>query len=378
MKHAGVRLRTKLTTFSEEPTGMTFTFGSLAGTTPAAGVFDLTTGVFSGSADKAASSNLQTQTYDKTIAYDADYEDNFITLTAKDYITVPAGIKPEELVYNIAGGTLYKSTPNLTTPTPRKLKASGDFEANGSYTLTIKMMPKFIYLFEDGKTGSLSDAGRKDHVPIAVVFDSTGKRAVSLWDAKGGAKMLWTTYDPAGDFCNSSDNTMSSPGQGLVDPTSGKVWTWELYLCGYPGVTIPKADRPDFLGYQAAGKFYSATDLTSRLGTKTLASDLNKDGVWYLPSLYEWKEVTEKLGFGNTSSLNTHGTVTWKGNLVNYAFTAAKGTSIATNQTKEYQSATEQYPGAVNFVRVHRSNIYFSDYGEGMYTPYSVRPFVSY
>ena len=161
------------------PTGVNGTLGYQVGKVPASIDYDMTTGNIVASTTKNNTAQSETQSYDQTgNFYDTAIQENLSTVTGDKYLTVLAGTKPEELVYSITGGTVYNAT--LNTKGFRNLKAGNAFEANGAYTLTIKLMPRYLYLFEDGKTGGLNEGDRKNHIPIAIVFDAIGKRAISL------------------------------------------------------------------------------------------------------------------------------------------------------------------------------------------------------
>ena len=363
MKHAGVRLRTKLICL-EEPTGINATLGYQSGKTSAAGVYDLTTGAFASSTDKSTTTQMSAQSYDDTgTVHNTALDDDLSTATGNQYVTIPAGIKPEEVFYQITAGMVYGKTIN--TNGARKMKASGDFEANGSYTLTIKLMPKYKYLFEDGQAGYLSDADRKAHVPIAVVF--APNKAIALWDANGGTRVQW---DPNANFTNRyNSTTFTTPQDAVSNTTSGQVWTWEKNFSGQA-----KAEVSRFEAYYYAGNFYNSADLTSKV-TLT-GTNINKSEAWYLPSWYEWKEVFVNLGFGNGSQVTGAGTFQWKGKFVNYAFTVANGTSIVPkNITWNWYWASSEFQ-AYNACTVQpsRGSVWFNlDFKIGKYL---VRPFV--
>ena len=335
MKHAGVRVRTKLLAFTA-PMGVVGTLGYGAGKVTAAAAYDMVTGTFTASTVKNTTAKTQAQSYDVAgTVHDAVLNDDLATVTGGSYLDVLPGTKPEDLVYNITAATVYNAAFN--TSGNRAPKAGTAFAANGAYTLTIKLMPRYVYLFEDGQTGRLGDPGRANHVPIAIVYDGTGRRAIALWDANGGAKTLWCAVRPS--LTHIQDNDIMIPTAPVaVTPVAdkGKHWTWDA--SGSANGTI-KADQPTaYPAFYYAGNFYSSTDLTSHLNGKTLAANLNKREVWYLPAAYDWKEIYLKLGLATN---DTPPTYPWKSSMINYAFMAAGGTGIVYSTQTFYHSSTE-------------------------------------
>ena len=365
MKHVGARVRTKLVAVMQ-PTGVTGTVGYQANNIPASTDYDLITGTFSASSTKSPAAKMETQRYNiQGTVQDAALQIPFTTLTGNRYLTVLAGTKPEELVYEITGGTVYNAT--LNTNGTRKLKATGAFEGNGVYTLTIKLMPRYIYLFEDGITGPLNATNRQGHVPIAIVFSSG--RAIALWDANGGQNTRWATNS---DYQHQRNSTRFDLfADAVSNATSGKVWTWENY-----GGMI-KADETQFPAYHYAANFYTSPDLTNKLGGKNLDATINKREAWYLPSVNEWKEVFVKLAFGDESTISQWSGWSWVGGMLHYAFVAANGASITDNNTLLYWSSTEQQLHNAYFVYMDRQSISV-DTSSKYHSQFRVRPFVAF
>lgn len=357
MKHAGVRVRTKIMAFMV-PTGINATLGYQANSVPASTVYDMTTGTFSASTTKSGDVEAKMQRFDTADTnFDSELQDNLETVTGDNYLTVLAGTKPEELVYNIMGGTVYNKP--LNTNGNRKLKAGNAFDANGAYTCTIRLLPTYVYLFEDGQTGRLKDSGRANHVPIALVY--APHKAIALWNFGGEGDVVdhWIRgYNYAQHNSSAMLNTVED---ALNSTTSGKVWTWESYDSRHDGNPIIKANElADFPVYYWAGKYYQDFYLKDRLMAKgkTLAPSLNKDEVWYLPSLSEWRDLFVKLGFGDDSSIPIYYSGSWQGNMVNYAFKVAQGISI-TNSSKTYWSSSEQSNSYVYYVSPSRYSMGF-------------------
>ena len=322
------------------------------------------------------STTAVTQTYVNSGTYtDTGLEDDFYTVTAKEYDYYIAG-KPQELRLSCTAGTLYGKPLNFTHSFMMK---SDEFKANGSYTVKIKLLPRYLYLFEDGQTGYLSNPIRKNHVPIAIVFDPVDRRAISLWDANNGNGVKWDTDNDYEKQRNSVMFANAVPHPALTTNTSGHVWTWEIYDSFHNSSPVTKANIPQFAAFYYAAKYYTDTHLNNKATSKSgnLSGALANDGKWYLPSWYEWKEIFEKLGLGNGSAVITWGEKPWKGSLVNYAFTVANGTSIASKNNIYYWSSSENDVRYAFIIDTNRSRMAFNSFYKNWEAPH-VRPFVMY
>lgn len=375
MQRMGARVRTKLIA-AMEPTGVNGTLGYLANRIPVSADYKVTYTAGSYVSSYMPSTNKNTSPKDEAQAYNVSGTVNDATLgslnslTGNQYLSVLAGTKPEDLVYSITGGSVYNSA--LNTNGTRSLKGSIPFQANGSYTLTIKILPRYLYLYEDGKTGHLKDADRQSHVPIAVVFDAVNKRAISLWDANGGNGARWyaiNVTDRANDIWYYSMDDAWKPTED-----KGLYWTWKKAGTQTPN-TI-KADKPsEYPAFYYAGYFYGSGDLISHLKGKPLASNLNKREVWYLPSLYDWRQIAEKLGFRNNLSA---GNARCNINAINYAFKAANGASIIVYNKYYWSSSEYGYAPGSSLITYFNDIIMSIGYRHRLSTNICVRPFVAY
>ena len=375
MKHVGARVRTKLMAIGDI-SGVNATLGYQANKVPASIDYDMLTGNMTTSTAKNSTATSAAQSYTiQGTKSDAVLNDNLTTVTGNDYLAVLAGTKSEELVYNITGGTVYNAT--LNTNGDRTLKAGSTFEANGAYTLTIRLIPRILYLFEDRQTSYLNETSRQGHVPIAIVFDKVGKRAISLWDANGGVPTTWYGLS---DHQRQHNDIMYGNAADALQPAAnqGLHWTWDA-SGSKDGTTIKANEQTKYPAFYYAGKFYESSDLTSKLTAKgkTLNNDFKKDRVWYLPSWYEWKEVFVKLGLGDGSQIVGENYKSFKASLVSYAFTVADGTPIVHKYiTLWYNSSSEKNINQTFYIRTFQANMQFLSNRKN--TGYYVRPFVAY
>lgn len=101
---------------------------------------------------------------------------------------------------------------SVTVPTHKLV------QANKQYTVNIKLILGYRYLFSDGTTGTL--AANPSKTPIGVVVNNIKKLAVALNDAPGG-NLYWDQY-------NYSGNRNSSGGPGNL-VRQGNLWGSSLY-----------------------------------------------------------------------------------------------------------------------------------------------------
>ena len=354
------------------PANVTATLRFDANKVPASTNYDMVSGIYTG-AEKETTSGSIVQTFSNSgIVHDAALDNNLYTMTAAEYKMFLAGTKPEELYLNFGTISLYgKNLTNLRT----SIKAGDAFEANGSYTVVVKLMPRFKYLFEDGKTGYLSTPNRKDHTAIAVVF--APGRAIALWDAAANIPL----YGNISDILYKqqiNDRIFPTVQTALDDGADGRHWTWDA--SGSTDGKI-KANEPTlYPAFYQAGHFYEI-GLPGHLGGKTLDVSLRKNNIWYLASLKEWKEVYSNLGFGIGDLKSANGS--WNNSFLQYAFTAPRnnGISIARNDYTYYCTSTE-FGGRNAFIFcVHNdaSTIYIIAQGiNSAYNFQYVRPFVAF
>ena len=368
MKHVGARVRTKAVTLIAAE----FLIGTLASPVGISANYNMQTGEY-----KIVSSSKPTvshafQNYDIAgTAHDSNLNDDVHTLTNSDYLSVLPGTKSEQISFALYNGKIYGKEIHMGT---EQLKAGTTFEANGSYTIIVKFMPKFQYLFEDGITGYLSDNNRKGHIPVALVY--APHRGIALWDAKVGT-VYWGAAHRNEEF-QENRTAFESIDEALRPhyDDNGFNLTWETETDKKGMVKAAEVNR--FPTFYSAGHFYQ-TVLPGKLPAgKSLDGNLNKDRVWFLPSMVDWKKMIETIGLG---SLNG-GSGVWNGKFLNYAFKRANGTFF--DDGNIYWSSTE---------RLHRtSDIKYHTYIIQTYKDYMlaygsnkkrdsktyVRPFVAF
>ena len=366
MKHVGVQVRTKLGAFMSLD-NVKGTLAYIAGSMAASTNYDMQSGQYTLDSNKNIITNNTVQSYKDVTATirDNDIEEDFTFGTGSNYISVLAGTKPEQLTLALTG-TLYNKTLNIPA---KRLQAGNAFVQNGSYTISIKLMPRVKYLFEDGKTGYLNDTDRKQHVAIAAVIEDG--LAIALWSSSNNA--IWTTKRPT-----INSKKYKNQKSSIEDPISGLYWTWDP-KGSWDKVTVKANQKTTFPAFYYAGKFY--TELPAKLGGRTLASKLNKDGVWFLASQYEWTKVVAKLAMGSPIEYEDDPTRAhvWhiKGGFLNYIFKAANGISITKEsyghywQSSKYEDQYETFRPSFD-----SSSVFFWTYSRDFES--HIRAFVKY
>ena len=378
MKHVCMRIRTKLVSLQEYPQNAKSTLWEFS----FLDVISVGYNILSEEYDQGSTMSFvppyPSQTFQNSgTKADAQLDDDLYTVTNEYVPFYPA--KDLRLAFNTTNGQVYGKSIAGISKDFYATKANG-FKANGSYTMVIKLFPRYRYLFENGETGYLSDPNRVNNVPIAIVFDTSGRRAISLWDANGGNGAQWNANSNYEMQANSTMFANATPHPGLTTSTSGHVFTYEHYDSYHISSPIAKSQDPQFPAFYHAAKYYTDANLLAKAGSKSnnLTGALANDGKWYLPSWYEWKEVYGKLGLGNEGAVTTWGERQWLGSLINYAFVSANGTSIAPKGTSTYYwSSSENDTRFAFIVDSNRLRMAFNAYYKNWNAPH-VRPFVNY
>lgn len=150
---------------------------------------------------------------------------------------------------------------------------------NHSYTVTYRILPDALYLFEDGSCGAYSEKGSR--TPIAVVGrEKTNAKeglAVALKNATTGNGVLYA--DPTVFGYNNhkmnNKNYNSVNDADLWTDELGYQWTWES--SGSTDGTI-KANNPDYTSFYLAAHYNPGATFTGDLVGKR----------WFFPAIGDW------------------------------------------------------------------------------------------
>ena len=191
-------------------------------------------------------------------------------------------------------------------------------QRNHSYTITYRLLPEALYLFQDGSCGAYSEKGSRTPI-AAVVTEKTATEdglAIALKDDYGaGLSVLpWGVRNGTTQQYN---NVVKATVADVIADMDGYKYTWEA-AGSHDGVTV-KANDPTMEAFYKAANHTSPAPITFGGG---------KRGKWFLPSLGQWVLALKALG--KTTALPTDlvssGSSTTKGNVdityLNRPFTA--------------------------------------------------------
>ena len=193
------------------------------------------------------------------------------------------------------------------------------FLRNHSYTITFRILPGDLYLFEDGSCGAYSEKGSRTPI-AAVVTEKTATEdglAIALKDDYG-AGLSVLPWGVRGGTTQQYNNVVKATVADVIADMDGYKYTWEA-AGSHDGVTV-KANDPTMEAFYKAANHTSPAPITFGGG---------KRGKWFLPSLGQWVLALKALGKASTlpTDLVSSGGSTTKGYVdityLNRPFTAA-------------------------------------------------------
>ena len=271
-----------------------------------------------------------TQPYGETIAKltlsNTPAESNATYVKANNFYSnymyvMPGGDDVEPLLVE---GKAYGKSFNPATPTQAgSLAFPSKTQRNHSYTITYRLLPEALYLFQDGSCGALAEKGSRKVIGVVAKekTNSEDGTAAAISQVKGGT----VTY-----AMGISNTTLDNQFQTTVARVNG----WEQYADAYQhddgykntwdvsrdGVTIKANEQTRYPAYYAAAHY---GDELAAQGI-TLTGDM-ASRKWFLPSVKEWLDLCG----GGITTLPNSGTGVGLGNRTfdyGAAMTAAGGT----------------------------------------------------
>ena len=217
-------------------------------------------------------------------------------------------------------GKAYGKSFNPGTPTHLAFQwYPSKTQRNHSYTITYRLLPEALYLFEDGSCGVYSEKGTR--TPIAVVSkektNTEEGTAVALKDcvSQGGLKDF--IYGSWGTRMFKKNNTSNySDMASTLNDVDGYKWTWET--AGSEDGTVKANDNNNYTC------FYAAANYKPGVQTQNI-------GKWYLPATGEFKQLIACYGTPTITTINELN-VELKFNYINLidkVFTDAGGDAIS-------------------------------------------------
>lgn len=295
MKHAGTRMRIKLTGYMNYGAIQSEIIGAGPVAVPSQAVYDASTNTWT-------TSNPTLRAYNTQYAFPAPTQkgNSYVTENSAYVYFVPSTDANSIMLHLLNGQIYYGNLANST-----RVLSTLTMQANASYLINVKLMYNFWYLMSDGTIG-LTDqttyaGGTK--TPVAVVLSRTHKLAMALKDANGGTALKWGYNGlPYQDY------NLKPWGLGTIEQNRsitafgeeyGEQNTWTMVS------SVIKGNEQS--GYPA---FYYA----GHYGDELAASGITVSGSlvgsrWFMPCNSEWALICTGLGIGE-SPTNSYTTLT--------------------------------------------------------------------
>ena len=369
-KHAGVRVRTQIQAQKHTVKDFKAKFLSNSTNIPNKVSYNPVTGVYTTLSTAALAASENNSPNSTEARYTASgYGKNFsYTSTAPFHYLLP-GTDAKNLKMDISEGQIFWK--NMEGSINSLVSAGKVLEANGTYTIAVKIKPYFTYLFSDGTTGLLHKNPGK--TPVGVVVDPVNHLAAAIEEVGNGTKYKFAVEKyrsvPTSTVQVSTSDLTIDANQYLARfATSGYDETWNAsYTSSNVTGDKVKGNNPDFPAFYAAGRFRPSVALSGTLASKK----------WFLPSQRDYFHAYDLLGFAQDIMLI--GSLTqryrWYGYLFEKAFTDAGGKSFMTTEQDGYYWTSTAHSGGSRFWPIARELYFPSNHSP---FEYKVRAFVLY
>lgn len=218
---------------------------------------------------------------------------------------------------------------------------------NHSYTVTYRILPDALYLFQDGTCGAYSEKGSRTAI-AAVVKEKTNTEegtAMALRDADGGTSIYYGQWGSR-MFVYNNTKQYEQDFSDAADDMDGYKWTYDP--AGSADGTVKANNNSDYT------MFYYAASYNP--GISPVAPTIGK---WYLPAMGEWMQAFTSL----TGKTFQQGTTAYGGHIqyiddvdiakLNKCFEDAGGTGLVTQSggvytNRDYWTSSEIKPFYLN------------------------------
>lgn len=377
LKRLGARVRTRLVA-AWPFTGVSGYISSMPNDAPAALSYNMQDGtqklVGSTTAKAAAQNYVPTTQYSQSGV-------TFNSVISSNYGYYLAGTNSGQVAITFTSGALYNKAISQSTHRYRSEKI---FKGGGSYVLRVKLLPQYIYLFNDGHVGPRYYPQNPSAKPIALMIGE--RRGIALWNANNNQKVPWhqlfyfqNQYNPRAIVENAS-NSKENRLRALRDSETGMGWTWDPFFYRHDGRWMVKANE----SYNFPAFFYAAhfdVELLSR--GIPLHERVRGDRKWYLGSAHVWPDVFALLSQRVWFWQDTRGQ--WNTYLADLAFTQVGGTPLKDDDYWTSVEISDMYEWHErNAVKRHIIYVSSNWFGVGEYDAdgpssehkYRVRPFI--
>ncbi len=211
----------------------------------------------------------------------------------------------EQIALWLGEGKVYGKSFNLASPTKLTDKSlPSKFQRNHSYTITYRLLPEALYLFEDGSCGALAEKGTR--TPIGIVYSEKTNTQKGVAMGLQGTVQEWEATTSPTYNGNNYTTAFANTDDALQDE-NGYNWTWTSSTDVDGLVKANQQTR-----YPA---FYWASHDPYGVGF----------GEWYFPGIGEIINVFDKLA-KKTNVSGMYVTFGKKLDVITNAFVSAGGT----------------------------------------------------
>lgn len=206
---------------------------------------------------------------------------------------------------HLGEGKVYGKSFNLASPTQLLSQSFlSKTQRNHSYTITYRLLPELIYLFNDGSCGALADKGSR--TPIGIVYSEKTNTQKGVAMGLHGTVQKWEATTSPTYNGNNYTTAFANTDDALQDE-NGYNWTWTSSTDVDGLVKANQQTR-----YPA---FYWASHDPYGVGF----------GEWYFPAIGEIINVFDKLA-KKTNVSGMYVTFEKKLDVITNAFVSAGGT----------------------------------------------------
>lgn len=330
MKHQNARFRLRLVAYTNQ---LENAVGALTGTTTE---YPVTLKYALDGSNPAVTE--KTYPYNYAIAKltlpNAPTESNATYVRANNFYSNYMYVMPggDGISLYLGEGKAYGKSFNLASPTQLLSQSFlSKTQRNHSYTITYRLLPEFLYLFNDGSCGALAEKGSRTAI-AAVVKEKTNTEegtAIALHVASDNA------MTPNTDF-----NKQSLSFADALNDMNGYNYTWDAATTVDNEVkaTAPALawQAPFNLSGHRYEPFYYAGNYNPGVATSNI-------GKWYLPALGEWRmAIKEFAGVDIAVQTSLYGTyANWDRQKMKKVFALAGGDIDTSAGSVKWESSTQ-------------------------------------
>ena len=288
MKHQAARVRVKITSYTNQGSGITATLAS-ASAQPATAGYHL-------DATADASANTSTALTASCAVHESAVTFSPIVQTVErtsDYQYFLPGTQGNDFTLTFTGGTVYGKSLAAKS---MALTMLGTLARNDSYTVNVKFKTTPYYLFQDGTVGALGDQ-TPTRKPIGVVIKektATEKGlAVALNEINlGPTKAAWAATSGMQDNVNMFPDYDIPTLNNALNIDDGYENTWGP---SKDGVTIKGNEQTRYPAFYLVGHYNDKLAADGIVVSGHLLSCK-----WFLPGLKDWMQL---MGISAISSI---------------------------------------------------------------------------